>query len=147
MSKFAWVLPFEDGFRLVRDFPGSSAEDVEVAAQGNYLTTAVPDEASPGWLYDGLARLWAAPPAERTPRNRVMTVIAYKQRFSFQERAAIYVAAGTDPLVAELVRSLDDPRLTDINLDHPETLQGLQYLASQGLILADRIPDLLEDAF
>ena len=69
--------------------------------------------------------------------------VQYKLLFTVQERIAIATAKATDPVLQDLYGILDDPRLTEVDLNLASTQGALDYLISQGLIEADRKAEIL----
>jgi hypothetical protein len=109
--------------KIVAVFENSSEESVR-AAEGIYNTVVVPADTVVGAYWDGTN--WVND--DSFFRSSIVSAISFVQRFSFQERAIIKSLRATDPLVDILWESLFDPRLTEVNVNHPETVAGINYL-------------------
>lgn len=95
-----------------------------------------------GWTYaDGV---FTAPPAPTpTPAQpiRTFTKLQYMDRFTDAELAGIYTAAKS---VVQIEIWLEKFKLaTDINLDDPATIGGLQAMEAGGLLGAGRAAEIL----
>lgn len=64
-------------------------------------------------------------------------------RLTPTERVAIRAAALTDPIIADWLAILDDPRLTEMDLNAQATADGLDYLVAQGLLVQARVVEIL----
>lgn len=73
--------------------------------------------------------------------------IEFKLLFTGPERVAIKAARQTDALVDDFFDIIEDPRLTHVNLTLTSTQQAVGYLASQGLIAAERVSQILSGEF
>ena len=72
------------------------------------------------------------PPEPPPPEPRRITRIGFLQRIPAEKRIAIRAAAKADPVIEDF---LDLVSATDlIELDHPDTLMGVQYLVMIGHI-------------
>ncbi|KJS40219.1 MAG: hypothetical protein VR70_05355 [Rhodospirillaceae bacterium BRH_c57] len=143
----------------VRDVcPGDPAALYHPAVAA-YYTTDVPDNAAngDGWVDGALVK----PPVPE-PAAPVEPVITYqtklsrpefKLQFTAPERLAIRAArayTGTEAAQVNLKAALDDffdliedPALTAIDLELPATVEGVTFLATAGLIAAERVPVIL----
>jgi hypothetical protein len=75
------------------------------------------------------------------PSVRILTKLAYMNRFTDSELAAIYTAAKSNVQVEVW---LDKFKLAEeINLDDPSTIAGLQALESAGLLATGRSAEIL----
>lgn len=98
----------------------------------------VPDQVSHGWKLTGSQ--WVAPVfAAPTPDLPVDTVQAgnfkptppeFLLLLTLQERVAIRAAGPTDLVIEDLLRMLDDPRVTFIDLANPSVVEALNYLTT-----------------
>lgn len=71
-------------------------------------------------------------PPEPEPEPRRITRIGFMQRIPTPKRIAIRTASKTDAVIEDF---LDLLAATDlIELEHPDTLMGVQYLVMQGLL-------------
>lgn len=67
---------------------------------------------------------------------RIITPRAFRERLTLAEQAAIMQAAMAD--VDVLDWRLRAAEAQEIDLDHPETVAGLDFLISKGLLTAER---------
>lgn len=102
------------------------------------------------WRSGGMAAVEIAEPAPADenaplpPRN--VSALAFRRRFSDQERAAITLAAsrGLELGDATLQLWIDDLNAAgSIDLDLAAVAEGLQALAEAGLIAAERVAEIL----
>lgn len=78
-----------------------------------------------------------APPQPKTP----ISVLAFRSRFSDQEKVAIYTAAKSS---VEVQIWLDDlMAASDVRTDDPRTVAGVEALEAAGLIGAGRAAEIL----
>lgn len=75
--------------------------------------------------------------------EKLISAIAFKLRFTSQERIAIYERAGIDPVIKDFVSLLDDLRLLNVDLMLLSTIESIDYLISQNLIAASRKNEIL----
>lgn len=109
--------------KLVDNFPGKTDEEV-LSILAEQAAKAV--EA-------------AAEPAK--PTQRPITKIAFMERFTDEELAAIYAAAKADVRVEVW---MDKLRLaSEVDLDDPRTIAGVQALETMGLIGEGRAAEVL----
>lgn len=78
---------------------------------------------------------------ENTVKNRHITKLAFKQRMTPQERIEIRGVSSTDPIVFDFMDLVADA--TFIDLDREDTQQGVQYLASLGILTESRVTEIL----
>lgn len=107
------------------------------------LWRMVPEETQIGSTLDGSK--WSHPAPQRRLR---ISPVEFKMAFAMQERLAIRQArsySGDDPAQAEAAMVIDDwfgiiedPRLTMVDLELPQTKEGLSYLVSAGILTAAR---------
>ncbi len=76
---------------------------------------------------------------KKTYNTRTLTRLEFSNRLTPQERVAI--AASTDPIVSDIMRMLNVAEY--VNLDDPNTIQGINYFASINLITQSRIQEIL----
>jgi len=120
----------------VIDFDPAGRFTGEIAA----MFTKVPDGTGQNDTLnqDGTWTKWIAPPEpEPTPVSiRTLTKLEYMDRFTDAELAGIYTAAKS---VVHVEIWLEKFKLaTEVNLDDPRTLFGLQAMESAGLLAAGR---------
>ena len=81
----------------------------------------------------------------RPPREPVeapqMTVLQFRDRYTLAEKAGIYTAAESDPMVRVILDDLNNAEFVDIT--DQDTIAGVDYLISSGVIDASRRDDLL----
>lgn len=106
----------------------------------------VPDSVKPGWIKSGST--WSAPPDSPVPASPEpiypkLTPVQFKLLFTSVERIAIYAAKDADPVLSDALGLLDDPRLTEVDLNLQSNRDLVAYLSAKGLIAAERIPAIL----
>lgn len=72
---------------------------------------------------------------------KILSPIAFKLRFTPQERVAIY--ASTDAMVKDFISILDDTRLQTVDLTLQSTIDAVNYLAQIDLISTTRKTEIL----
>ncbi len=93
----------------------------------------------------GTARLLADngavefPPPPPVPREMQLTKLQFLRLFTTAERIAI--RASSDPVIVDFMQLLDLAQ--DVRLDDPDTVQGVHYLESEGLIAPGRAAEIL----
>ena len=106
--------------KVVDAYPGKTDEEVLAAIEATQaaLTT---------------------PPAVPT---RVITKLAFMNRFTMEELAAIYTAAKTEVMVEVF---LDKLKLAEhVDVTDPQTRAGLQALAASGLLTEVRVQEVVQ---
>ena len=96
----------------------------------------VPAYVTHGWRLNGDA--WqapsnAAPVAPESPTdvgNLTPTPPEFLLLLTLQERVAIRAAGPTDLVVEDILKMLDDPRVTFIDLTNPSVIEALNYLTT-----------------
>ena len=73
---------------------------------------------------------------------RVITKLAFMNRFTMEELAAIYTAAKTEVLVEVFLDKLKIAE--EVNLADAQTIGGLQALAASGLLTETRVQEILQ---
>jgi hypothetical protein len=100
-------------------------------------------EAGIGWVFDG--ERFIAPLIENTPEpSKPMTKFQFISRLTLAERVAIYTAEDTNPVIKmwlEMFRICEE-----IELDNPDTREGVQMLEALGFIAAGRADAILNVA-
>lgn len=81
---------------------------------------------------------------------RTVTKLAFRRRFTLQERIALDTAvSGLNPLIpADAVAAMrtmqkDLELAEEINLEDPDVIHGLAFLQSLGLLTAERVQEIL----
>jgi hypothetical protein len=97
-------------------------------------------EAGIGWVFDG--ERFIAPHLENTPEpSKPMTKFQFISRLTMAERVAIYTAEDTNPVIKmwlEMFRICEE-----IELDNPDTRDGVRMLETLGFIAAGRADAIL----
>lgn len=70
-----------------------------------------------------------------------ITKLAFKNRFTQAERIALRTASQTDPVVFDFMDLVSDA--TFIDLSRQDTMEGVNYIESQGYIDEGRADDIL----
>ena len=70
-----------------------------------------------------------------------ITRLAFRQRFTIAEKVGIETAAETDITVRVMMK--DQDAATYIDLSRQDTIDGVNYLVSQGLLTQDRADEIL----
>lgn len=107
---------------------------------GVNVTTLTP-RPSIGWTFDGET---FAPPEEAPAEPATtpyMTHFGFLARLSPQERTAIRRATANDPILDDAMFLFNSAERIDVTL--AETQQLVGYLALQGYIKPERVPELL----
>lgn len=76
-----------------------------------------------------------------TVRKAILTKLEYMDRFTDAELAGIYTAAKSSVQVEVWLEKFK--LATDINIDDPRTIDGLQALEAAGLLAAGRAAEIL----
>ena len=109
------------------------------------------DQAQIGWAWDG-QQLHAPPAPPAAPLPTRITRLAFRNRFTLAEKAALEFAALDDPAAAlaqrqqsALLRAMlaDQAVAKYIDLADPSTVAGVQLLEQSGLLAAGRAADIL----
>ncbi len=84
----------------------------------------------------------AAQTSQGPAPEKIITKLAFMNRFTMEELAAIYTAAKTEVLVEVF---LDKLKLAEeVNLTDAQTISGLQALAVSGLLTEARVQEILQ---
>lgn len=118
-STLALRYALQDG-KAVDRYPGKTDEEVlaEIAAQQQQ------------------------PPANPQPAPHPLTKLAFMERFTMEELAAIYTAAKTEVMVEVFLDKLKIAE--EVNLADAQTIGGLQALAASGLLTEARVQEVLQ---
>jgi len=144
---------------------GTPGGEIEVPDGTSILpinqTWSAPPAAAPGMvcLFDRQARHWLTLPEGSTLPEIVpdygstITHLAFRARFTAEEKLAIELASLDDPTATMDVRSKaaqvrayqkDIDAAEFINLAFPETIAGVQQLETAGLLVAGRAAEILQ---
>lgn len=96
----------------------------------------VPDEVTHGWRLNGDA--WQAPSGgapvipEAPPQvgNLAPTPPEFLLLLTLPERVAIRAAGPTDKVIEDILKMVDDPRVTFIDLTNPGVVEAINYLST-----------------
>lgn len=108
---------------------------------GNTVT----GQMGPAWIIDANPPQpsWAREdsPMPVYPAPRILTKLEFRNRFTMEEKVAIYTEAKTDVGVAVWLDDLASAE--NVDLDSPITQQGVQGLVALGLITQARQDEIL----
>ena len=136
----------------------TAVADLATAWEQHAFTVGVPAPSAPPlietiWRAGGMDTVEIVEPVVPEPSPPVPSVdartissLAFRRRFTPEERAAITLAAsrGLEQGDATLQLWLDDVNAADgVNLDHAEVSEGLQGLVQAGLLAPDRVAAIL----
>lgn len=100
-------------------------------ADGSTVQVPVGVDGLPDWAAVGPL----APPPAPPPESRELSVLDFRRRFTLAEKAAIYTAAETNPLLRAW---LDDLAVaTSVHLDHSDVIEALDALVQIGILTAE----------
>lgn len=140
MTYKAWV---ENG--IIRDICNSNPAETYHPDIAQYYSVSVPEYCVNGArLLEGA---WVNPvieepiPAAAAPVT-VLNPLDFKLCFTMQERVLIKQARLTDDLLQVAFEVLDDPRLQEVHLDKPCTIEMIDYLVTINLITPARAIDV-----
>jgi len=118
-SRLAVRYRLDDDGKVVDAYPGKTDEEV--------LTLIASEQA---------AQVVAA------PSQKVITKLAFMNRFTMEELAAIYTAAKTEVMVEVFFDKLKLAEYVDVT--DPQTIAGVQALVSKGLLTEARAQEVLK---
>ena len=119
-SRLAVRYRLDDDGKVVDAYPGKTDEEVLAAIEATQAALTTPP---------------AVPP-------RVITKLAFMNRFTMEELAAIYTAAKTEVMVEVFMDRLKLAEYVDVT--DPHTRAGLQALAASGLMTEARVQEILQ---
>jgi len=100
--------------------------------------------AGPGWAYNAVTGEFTAPPDMGTdPGQRTISVLAFRSRFTPDEKVAIYTAAKSSVEIQIWLDDLAAAQNNEVNLDDPRTIDGANALEGAGLIGPGRAAEVL----
>lgn len=94
-----------------------------------------PNDILPGDSFDGAN--WTRAPRPKVP----ISVLTFLRRFPQAKRIAI--RASHDPIIDDFLALLDSTRKSEVELDDPDTIAGVGYLVSQGLLTEEEAAEVL----
>jgi len=105
----------------------------------------LPDPKESTWMVDANPPQpgWARPdnPDPVIPQPNIISRLAFRNRFTMQEKITLYTAAVQDP---EIQIWLDDISTAEyVDLDSANTIMGLQSLISMGMLSESRMNEIL----
>ena len=107
---------------------------------GEVINTIIADETFVEQNYPGHYRLVGPEPAPPPPPP-IITKLAFRYRMTDQEYVGILTAAKTDVEVAAWVETFN--MVSQVNLDDPRTVSGLNIMVSKNLLTAEREVEIL----
>jgi hypothetical protein len=136
----------------IRDIAKGNPAELYHPSVAAFYDTEVPEDAENGDMFiDGvLTKPEPVVPQEPVEPPTVypkISPVEFKLLFTGPERIAIRIAGETDELIKDFYEIIDDPRLKEVNLGLQSTQDGIGYLALQGLIAPERIPEILTGIF
>jgi hypothetical protein len=115
-------------------------------AAGEVINTIVADEAFVEAAFPGRWRAVDAPAEEpAAPARRVVTRLAFRNRFTPAEKTAIYAAAASAEGLAIRIFLDDLQAAEEIDLDDSALAEGLALMEAAGLIGAGRAAEISGD--
>jgi len=133
--KVALIQDFE--VKYIIDIEESEIEDYARRYQAVFDLSGFDPLPTVGAKFDG--KTITNPP----PQTKRITKLAMRQRFTIPELIAILTASKTDPMVEVLLGNMTVA--TFIDLARIDTIQGVGYLAQQGLITPQRMNEILNN--
>lgn len=82
---------------------------------------------------------WSTEAGDFVRKTTTMSKLSFLNRFTLQERMT--ARASTDPVIVDILKMLDLAEIVDLN--YPPTIQGIQYMASLGILTAERAVEVL----
>lgn len=89
-----------------------------------------------GWDFNG----WDIYSPDTGPARRI-TKLAFRNRFTSNEKVTLYTAAATNPLIKIWIDDLANS--TFVDLARPDTIASVNGMALVGLITSDRAVEIL----
>lgn len=143
--KYAWV---ENN--VVRDICAGNPAELFAAPIAAYYTTVIADTVERGARFT--SNMWVNPdpivvPAPVVPEPEpvgypTVSAIEYKMLFTTPERIAI--KTSTDPIVMDIYELLNDPRVTNVNMNLQSVQDALSYFVTKGLLTNERVAVILQ---
>ena len=128
------------GWLSAQEIPGRTTS-VEPPAHGDKIVgQPYPNFTGVEWVLVDYSEP-VIPPAPTPPKDPI-SVLAFRSRFTDAEKVVIYTAAKAS---VEVQIWLDDLMVaSDVKIDDPRTVGGVQALEAAGLISAGRAAEILE---
>jgi hypothetical protein len=105
------------------------------------LSAHLDPDAAQALGYAGQGFFPVAEPIPEPVRPRWIHKAILKQRIPAQKRIAVRVAAKTDPIIEDFLDLLNSA--DEVLLDNPETIAGMAYCVSLGLLSAQEAAEVL----
>lgn len=121
--------------------------DGELLGEGSQIPDPMPADRQAKAFADRPAadRRWNAVDLDYTtivePPPSAVSSLEFLKRFTQVERVAIRGAAKSDPALEDFLDLID--KANEIRLNDPDTIAGVQYVVSQGLLSAGRASEVL----
>lgn len=103
----------------------------------------VPDKVDRGWVFSGGKWSAPAPPEPQKPVYPVVTPMTFKMFLTSAERIAIKRLVPTDEVIDDWWNIVNDPELTEVDLNLESARDALDYLITLGVLTADRKAEIL----
>lgn len=133
----------------VLDFPDGANKDEILSAELAPLYVPCPSDIEGGWRY--ISGQWLQPlppePVEPEVTAPIIGPLEFKLLFTSAERIAIGNARKTDQIIEDFFSIIDDPRLKEVNMELPSTINGVDYIISKGIVDEGRRSDILSGKF
>lgn len=100
-------------------------------------------KAGVGYTYNPATDVFTEPTPVAQEEIKAITELEFRRRFTLAEKTAIYTAAESDLMIKIFLEDLRSSAGSTIYLDHPEIIQGVQYLEQQGIISTGRANEIL----
>lgn len=94
-------------------------------------TTIPPIRCADGVMPLFINGAWIDPTIPIISPDKTVSPVEFKILWTVQERIVITTMKATDPVVADLIGIMDDPRLQTVNLSLQSTQQTVDYLLSK----------------
>jgi hypothetical protein len=80
-------------------------------------------------------------PEPEPPPEKIISKLAFRERFTTQEKVAVYTAAETNILIKVWLDDLNSAEY--VTLDHPPLVEGVNYLEQEEIISEGRAGEIL----
>jgi len=140
---YAWV---EN--EVIRDVCHGNPEECYHPDVAKNYDTEVPDEAvnGDGWVDGELVKPSVPEPTPPEPApvvRPVVSAVEFMLLFTSPERVSLKALRPADPVLDDFFDLLEDPRLTEVNLNLQSTVNALDYMISIGELTAERKEEIL----
>lgn len=124
----------------IKDF--ASEEALQEVAMSYQLSLNITDSnpvPQVGWVFNG--SILVPGEGQSATYNMKITKLAIRQRLTLAELVGIYSAIPTNPVLQVLMDNLKVATFIDLN--RPDTISGVMYLVSVGLLTLERAQAIL----